>query len=312
MTRPSGVSGDVHDNSPADSPAGEPNGTAAETTRPAGDEAPAAPPVRRRKRHRLLLLWQALVLVVIVGGWQLAIVVFDISPVVLASPVDVWNSLVSGFTQPIDSPGAWYGSILETLQEAMGGLAVGSVAGVLVAALLAEFAGAWAVLAPYIVAMQVTPKVAIAPLFLLLLGPGYLPKFTIVALLTFFPMLVNARSGFQIVPAERLDIVRALGGTRWQVFWHVKLRSGLPMIFAGLNVAVVFSLTGAVVGEFATGGDGLGGRVQIYTTVFDQAGVFAALVLLTMIGVTLFLIVRVIERRLLFWAEERSTDVVGA
>jgi len=299
------------------------SGLSSETVRPtpAGQGRPAPtggagrgrrPAASRWQRIRLLL-WQVGVFVVVVGGWQLLVTVAGISPIVLASPLDVWQSLWAGFAMSPDSAASWYGSIQATLEEAMGGLVVGCVAGVLAAALLSEFASAWSVLAPYIVAMQVTPKVAIAPLFLLLFGPGYLPKFTIVALLTFFPMLVNARAGFQIVPTERLDIVRSLGGTRWQLFWHVKLRSALPMIFAGLNVAVVFSLTGAVVGEFATGGNGLGGRVQIYTTVFDQAGVLAALVLLTVIGVILFLIVRAIESRLLFWAGDRGgSDVVGA
>lgn len=188
-----------------------------------------------------------------------------------------------------------------TTYEAMLGLVIGVVVGVGTGFVLAEWHLARRALYPFIVAFQSMPKVALAPLFIIWFGFGYTPKILVVVMLEFFPMLVNTMGGILSTDKSRLDLFHSLSASKWQVWSRLLLPSALPSIFAGLEVAVVNSFIGAITAEFVGATAGLGVLLQQFKNNYDTPGVFAILIVLALIGVTLNQVVRVLRRRLIFW-----------
>src|SRR5690606_13577736 len=151
--------------------------------------------------------------------------------------------------------------------------------------------------------LKVTPIVAIYPLFTIWFGFGIWPKMLIAALITFFPMLVNAVIGLRSVDPQAYDFLRSLDASRWQVFWRLRLPSSLPYVFAALRISVPLSLIGAVVAEFLSGTSGMGQLILIANGDFDTPALFGAVVVLAALGVTLTGAVSYLERRVLTWRE---------
>lgn len=249
-------------------------------------------------------------LVVILGMWEY--LVDHSTSRYLPPPSQIWEALLRGFEVSVTSRAGWYVHIGATLYEAAIGLAVGCTFGIVLGVLLAEIPFLERVLSPYVVALQVLPKVAIAPLLVLILGFDLPSKVAIVILLTFFPLLINTLAGINSVPIERVDVMRSLAASRWQILWMAKLPSALPFVFAGLQMAAVFSLTGAIVGEFVGGKDGLGRLILEMNAQFDEAGIFAALVILAVLGAFFHGVLRTIQRRVLFWSPENIRTLVGS
>src|SRR5690606_5624560 len=156
------------------------------------------------------------------------------------------------------------------------------------------------VLYPYLIAIQTTPKVAIAPLFIIWFGFGISSKIIVAGIIAFFPILVNVITGLRSTDPQRIELMRSLRATRWQIFRMVMLPSALPMIFAGLQVAVIFSLLGAIVGEFGGLRAGLGNLTMQMNVILEPAAVFAVLVCLSSIGITLPPMMRRVQTKLLF------------
>jgi NitT/TauT family transport system permease protein len=163
---------------------------------------------------------------------------------------------------------------------------------------------------PYVVALQTLPKIAIAPLIIVWFGFGISSKVVIAAMVGFFPVLVNVIVGLKTIDQSKLDLMRSLNATRWQTFRLVKFPNALPFVFAGLDIAIVFSVLGAIVGEFVGAQRGLGNLILQFNFSLDIAGVFAVLILLSVMGVALHLIMQAIQRRVIFWAEPEQ--VIGA
>ena len=155
---------------------------------------------------------------------------------------------------------------------------------------------------PILLAFQSVPKVAIAPLLLMWVGHGELPKMIVVFLVCFFPILVSAASGMQAVPAALLDLVRSLSASQTQVFLKIRLPNAMPYIFVGLKVAITLAVIGAVIGEFVGSNAGLGYLILISTQQFDTALAFTSIILLTLMSIALFYIVEYAERVFVSWA----------
>lgn len=249
-------------------------------------------------------------LVVILSVWEYA--VDQSTSRYLPAPSQIWEALYRGFDTSITSRAGWYLHIGATLYEAAVGLAIGASFGIFLGIVLAEAPFLDRVLSPYVVALQVLPKVAIAPLLVLILGFDLPSKVAIVVLLTFFPLLINTLAGVNSVPTERIEVMRSLAASRWQILWMAKLPSALPFVFAGLQMAAVFSLTGAIVGEFVGGKEGLGRLILEMNAQFDEAGIFAALVILAVLGASFHGVLRAIQRRVLFWSPENIRTLVGS
>ncbi|HYH10956.1 MAG TPA: ABC transporter permease, partial [Thermomicrobiales bacterium] len=227
------------------------------------------------------------VFIFFVGLWQLVVTVTGVRSVFLPPPAEVWDSLVDGLSEPLNSRNGYWLHSGYTLAEAMGGFVIGSVTGIVFGIALAESRFLDVALRPYIVAFQSLPKVAVAPLVVVWLGFGMSSKIVITALLTFFPLVINTYTGLKIADASRLDLMRSMAATRWQTFRKVSFPGALPYVFAGLGMAVVFALVGAIVGEFVGAQRGLGVLILQRNFSLDVAGVFAVFIVMSVIGVAL-------------------------
>lgn len=249
-------------------------------------------------------------LVVLILAWEALVRYFEVPFYLVPAPSGVLNALKEGFTEGLTSRVGFYLHTYYTLGEALAGFVIGSGSGIILGTLIAQSRFAGKVFLPYIVAFQSLPKVALAPLLIVWFGVGMTSKIVIVAMLTFFPLLVNSIAGFESVDRDVLEMMRSLRATRWQIFLKVRFPSALPFIFAGLSMAIVYSLIGAIVGEFIGGRYGLGILITQMSSNMNMQGVFAVFVVLSLIGIALYLIMRCIERRVVFWTS-RSRDVIG-
>lgn len=155
---------------------------------------------------------------------------------------------------------------------------------------------------PILLALQSVPKVAIAPLLLMWVGHGELPKIIVVFLVCFFPIVVSTATGMQAVPTALLDLVRSLSATNMQIFVKIRLPNAMPYIFVGLKVAITLAVIGAVIGEFVGSNAGLGYLILISTQQFNTALAFTAIILLTVMSILLFYSIEILEKWLVPWA----------
>jgi NitT/TauT family transport system permease protein len=159
-------------------------------------------------------------------------------------------------------------------------------------------------LMPLIVAIQTIPKVAVAPVLIIWFGFGIESKVVIVALIDFFPILVNAITGFRSSDPRQILLMRALNASPWQIFIKVRVFNAIPYLMAGMYIAIVLSVIGAVLGEFLGSARGLGSQIVQRQGSMDVVGVFSMLVILSAMGIVLNLAVRMASRRLAFWTRE--------
>jgi len=243
------------------------------------------------------------ILVALSGGWWLASHVLGLPSYVVPAPEQVLNALAHGLTRaPWDRGGLWYHTGV-TVWEAVLGFAIGSATGAVLGIILAH----WPILGkswyPYIVGFQSLPKVALAPLMVVWFGFGVNGKVFITAIMTFFPVLVNMMAGYMSVEPERIELARSCNASEWQLLSKIILPSCLPFLFAGLSVASVLSIIGAVVGEFAGASAGLGMLLMQYNQSLEIAPMFSVIVLLGVIGFLMTHAVGLVERRYCFWAQ---------
>lgn len=190
---------------------------------------------------------------------------------------------------------------LATLSEVIAGLTLGLVVALVLGYALAQSRTIERLLAPYIVASQAIPIVAVAPLLIIWFGPGRLSKVLVAALIVFFPVLVNTVVGLRSVPEELKDLMRSLRATRWQTFTKLEVPASLPVLFGGLKVGATLSVIGAVVGEFVAADRGLGFLINVGRGLYDTSLVFVAIFVLIAMSLSLYGLVSILERRLLAW-----------
>jgi NitT/TauT family transport system permease protein len=226
----------------------------------------------------LLFLWE------IIAG--------NMSELVLPAPSVIFHTLIDGLIT-----GYFTAHIIRTTLEIVLGLILGSLFGFIIGILMGESEFLRKLLSPYIIASQAVPKLALAPLFILWFGFDMTSKVIITALICFFPLLENTVSSIQYVDKQKLELFRMLKASRWQTLIHLKIPAGLPGILAGLRVAVVLAVVGAVVGEFIGGSEGLGALIIASQGMMDTPLMFASLILLTIIGMVLYQLVNIAEKR---------------
>ncbi len=196
--------------------------------------------------------------------------------------------------------------ILTTVSEAATGLAIAVVIGLSVGTLIAEFRVAERILYPYLIALQTMPKIALAPVLLVWFGFGLGSKIAVAGVISLFPVLVNTIAGLKSCDPGRLDVLRALGASRWDCFRLVKLPNALPFIFSGLSSAVMFALTGALVGEFVGASSGLGYLIVQANNSMDIPQVFAILLILVVVGMAAFGGMQRARRKFLYWSPNQD------
>jgi NitT/TauT family transport system permease protein len=239
--------------------------------------------------------------------WEVAVWLFAVPAFILPTPHAIFVALYRGIAS-----GLYLGHIWITLLETLLGFALGAVLAFSLGALLALNRTVEYFLYPLIVMFQAMPKVALAPLMIVWFGLGLTSKVANAALVAFFPLMVNTVAGLRSVEEDRVNLMRSLAASRFQIVWMLQLPNALPYIFAGLEVAMIFSLIGAIVGEFVGAQAGLGMLIQSMNYSMDVAGQFSVLLILSVLGLILNSAIVFLRRRFLFWdASQKVQNIPG-
>ncbi len=230
-----------------------------------------------------------------VALWEIAVRVFAVPAYILPPPTRVVATFFRSLPLLLGHAGI-------TLAEIFLGLLLAGGGGLGLALLLYSSDTLRHALQPFIIASQMVPVFTLAPLLIVWLGYGLGPKVAVAALIGFFPVAVNALDGLRATPRDRIDLFRTMGASRGQVLRKLLLPSALPSLFSGLKVAATLSVVGATIGEWVGARRGLGYVMLQSNARLRIDLVFAAILMLTAIGLSLFAAFRIIERRVLHWA----------
>ena len=244
-------------------------------------------------------------LAALVVAWEAAVRVFDVQPYLLPGPSRVWQAF-------IEVRGILPAHIQTTLTEAVLGLLLACIAGVVVAAALAGFGVVRRTVYPLLVLSQNIPMIVLAPLIVVWFGFGIMPKVLVVALIGFFPIVVSTTEGLLRAERDLVDLARAFGASRLQVLRTILIPSAVPAFFAGLQISSTYAVLGAVIAEWVGASSGLGLFIMRSQTAFLVDRVFVAVVVIAAVSILLFALVHLIARLVMPWqyahgtGEERS------
>jgi NitT/TauT family transport system permease protein len=261
--------------------------------------------MRNRRLSNVLLPAATALLFLVV--WQFGIEGLRVSAYLIPTPWSVLVTLVNGLVSGFLWPHIW-----ATVSAIVLGYAVGCIFAFVCAAAVSEFPLLDRAFYPLVVAFQSVPKVALAPVIVVWFGFDLPSKIVLIALICFFPCFVNTVVGLKSCPTDLIDLYRAFGAHRGQIFWSIKVPSALTSIFAGLEISVVLALLGAVVAEFVSSRTGLGHVIQAASADFNVALMFASIVILSLIGVLSSQLIAAIRQRVAFWEPGNAAAVRSA
>ncbi|WP_066270291.1 ABC transporter permease [Hydrogenophaga palleronii] len=242
------------------------------------------------------VLWSLLVLVVFMAVWEYVPGLLGVPEFVLPPFSRVWEEAVRIWgTERL----LWHSGI--TAAEVVVGFILGSLLGALIGYALGLSPKVEAVLSPYLLALQIAPKVAFAPLFVMWLGYTMYPKILVAVLIVFFPVLINVLSAMRTMDHDLINLARSFSATRLQVFRMVEFPTTLPPLFSGLRIASTLAVIGVVVGELVGGNMGLGYLLVFFEGQGNTAGVFVVIGALTVIGIVAYYAVVIAEKRVLHY-----------
>ena len=236
----------------------------------------------------------SIIIAVLLMIWQILSMVNIIPKFMLPSPFEVVKAFVSDFPLLMEHTEV-------TLVEAFLGLGLGIILGFAVAVIMDRFEYAYKMIYPVLVITQTIPTVAIAPLLVLWMGYGILPKIMLILLTSFFPITIGLLDGFRSVDKDMLNLLKTMGATSFQNFIHLKLPSSLGYFFAGLRISVSYSIIGAVVAEWLGGYDGLGVYMTRVRKSYSFDKMFAVIFLISGISLLLMYFVKKIQRWCMTW-----------
>lgn len=240
-------------------------------------------------------LWLSIVLgVVVLVAWQLVPTSLGVPSYIIPTPLQCAAQMSVLYFQESLLRNIW-----STLSIAILGFVIGSIFGAACGYILGLSRTAERVLSPYLLAIQIAPKIAFAPLFILWFGYNDMPKLLVTILLVFFPILVNALQSMRTIDRDLVNLARAYNMSRLQIFWKIEFRSSVPNLMAGLRIGATLAIIGVTVGEMVGGNTGLGYLVTYGEGQANTAMVFDAIILLSIIGILLYTAVAIIEARVL-------------
>ena len=268
--------------------------------------ASAAEAARRRQAK----IWTVRVLLVVawLASWEI-VVTYWIDPFFYSKPSLVWYKLVEWFTVGTSQGSIWE-NILVTLEESVAGFALGSLAGIVLGILLGRSRMLSDVCAPFIKAANAVPRIVLASLFVIWFGLGLQSKIATAFILVFFEEFFNAFQGAREVDRNLVNNARILGANRLQVLTSIVVPSATSWILASLHSAFGFALIGAVVGEFTGADKGLGLLINRSQGMFDAAGIYAGMIVITVIALLAETLLTQLENRLLKWRPPAATSEV--
>jgi NitT/TauT family transport system permease protein len=241
-----------------------------------------APAVGRR------VLLPSLVAAAVMLAWEYGVRLTHVPPMILAPPSAVWGVLEA-------NPGILFRQSLPTIASALLGFGLAAALGIVIGVGLVLSPSSRKAFYPYVLILQLIPKVALAPLFIVWLGVGPTSRLSFAVFMAFFPVVISTMTGLSSADRNVVRLCESLTASRWQIFCSVRIPYSMPHVFAGLKVSVTMAMIGVIVGEFVTAQEGLGYLIMFATSAAETALVFAAIALLCVIGLALYGAVVLIE-----------------
>lgn len=235
-----------------------------------------------------------LALIVVVVIWLGASEGGMVPEFMLPSPIQVWNALIS------DAP-VLLANAAVTLQEAFYGLLIGIAVALVTATIMHRVRWLYQALYPILVITQTIPTIALAPLLVLWMGFGMAPKITLVALTTFFPIAVSLLEGYASTDRSTADLLRAMGASRWQIFYHLEFPSAMSHFFSGLRVSASYAVVGAVISEWLGGFEGLGVYMTRVKKAYEFDKMFAVIIVIIAVSLLLMFVVTLLRKAAMPW-----------
>lgn len=240
------------------------------------------------------ILTPVVALLALLVAWEAVVDLGLVPNFLLPTPVQVAGALVG-------DAALLSGHLLTTLAEAVLGLAVGVALGFAFAVLMDRFETFYLAFQPLMTISQTIPTVAVAPLLVLWLGYGIVPKVVLVVLSTFFPVTVSLVSGFRSVDPDVIDLMRTMNASRWQVFWYAKLPAAAEQFFSGLKISATYAIVGAVIAEWLGGNEGLGVYMTRVRKSFSYDRMFASIIVISALSLGLMRLVELLQRVCMPW-----------
>jgi NitT/TauT family transport system permease protein len=247
-------------------------------------------------------LWLSILfLLAVLAAWQWIPAIFGIPPFILPPVTNVAREFVRLYARE----NLWEHTGV-TLVEVVAGFVLGSLLGMITGYVLGLSRTIEVLLSPYILMLQIAPKVAFAPLFIIWFGYTVYPKILVAVLIVFFPIAINVLKAMQTIDPALINLARTFTASRAQIFWKIEFPASMPALFAGLRIGSTLAVIGIVVGEFVGGNVGLGYLLVLGEGQGRTAMVFVSIILLTLVGILAYVVVLVLERYVLHYTPERS------
>ena len=249
--------------------------------------------------------------VIVIAIWDLATARMGwVSPIILPSPGETLADLIIVGTNLLTG-GYMLEALWTTTRTVFWAFLIAITIGFSLGLLVGETKFGERAVMPYLVAIDTMPKVAFAPLFIAWLGFDISSKVALAAFIATFPIVVSTAAGLYAASENERMLFKSIGASRWQTLFGLKLPTGLPFIFTGLKIASVGVMAGAITGEFLGGGRGFGALIRESASMLDTPRVFSLILYLSVLGLALFFLVALIQKRLVFWTQSNRPGVVG-
>lgn len=261
-------------------------------------ETDADAPVRKPFWMRPKTIEKAMPWLVILGFlllWEGAVLLFGIKPFILPAPTVVFASIVEWFPQILENSA-------QTLFTTVFGFAIAVVFGLIGGVLIGSSTLVYNGFYPLLIGFNAIPKIAIIPILVLWFGVGTVPAVITAFMISFFPILVNVATGIATVEPELKDVLRALGASNRQIIMKVGLPRSMPYFFASLKVAITVAFVGSIMSETVASNRGIGSLMMTASARFEVPLVFAGLIVTAIMGIMLYVVAEIVERRVIGWA----------
>ncbi len=228
--------------------------------------------------------------------WEAYIRIFQVPSYLLPGPVELAQSMVKLFVS-----GGVMKHIAVTMEEILMGTAIGIAIGLVLGYIMAKVRFIERIVMPFVIIVQTAPKISLAPLFILWMGLGIESKSALVILVVSFPIMINEVSAIRSIEDNVYNLMKILKASRWQAFYHIELPYSVEMLLSGIKLALTQAMTGAVIGEMIGAKAGLGYLLTLGSETYDIKMILNAVILLSVIGLALYLISEFIEKKALYW-----------
>jgi NitT/TauT family transport system permease protein len=254
--------------------------------------------------HAATVLWPILVTVVMLLAWELAVRMLGIRSIILPPPSAVFAVMVTRYDLLL-------AHLWPSLYMTVLGFLLSVVGGVFVAVLITYSTIVRKGFYPVIVVSQVIPKISIAPLFIVWFGTGTMSSLLLAFLIAFFPMTINAAMGFESIDEDIHRMARTFMGSRWQIFWKIRMPNALPYIFGGMKISITLAIIGVIVSEFVASQEGIGYLIKLAGGLLDTPLMMAAIAVLSVSGLALYMVIAGAESWAVYWQPPVEAGGIG-